>query len=470
MIIKKILPAIFLLIFLVFVAKANGFHLRKSTHQTTTCPNCNVILISIDTLRADHLSLYGYPKKTTPNLDQISENARIFKNFYVNTPWTLPSHASMLASNYASNLKMQSIVDKFPPESTMIAQVLKDKGYETASIAYDTAAFVSQKHGYDKGFDDFDFIKPNPNEQDADVIFPKAIEWLDQNKNQKFFLFLHTFQVHDPYCPPKEYDTFKENYKGELNCVGPDTIAAVNRGELKLSEEDLKRYISLYDGEILFTDHYLGLLFEKLSELGMDKNTIVVITSDHGEEFGERSLWGIHSYSLYEELVHVPLIIKAPNLKPQTDQKLASMIDIPPTILDLLGLPVPPEFKGTSIRKTNQKPIYVETSANKQDLMHYDKAVATIGQIEPKVRQTQQIPNLKQAVVAYGWKLIVNNDSGDEELYNLQSDPKELTNLIGQNLPQETQLKTILKNFQNENSENQPTGDFLKDLEKSFGF
>lgn len=411
------------------------------------CKDCNVVLIGIDTLRADHLSFYGGQNHTSPNLSELAKNATVFQNFFSNAPWTLPSFASMFTSNYPQNIKMQIYSDILDKKFTTLAQVLAENKYKT--FAVNSKTHVSKAQGFGKGFETFTSLDFGSHRQDIDLIVPEATKWLENNKDNKFFMFLHTFQVHYPYCPPPEFDQFKDNYQGKINCVDYEMIRKNNSGLETLAPEDLERYKSLYDGDILFTDYYLGKLFESLKNLGLDKKTIIVVVSDHGEEFGERQYWGAHTWSLYNELLQVPLIIKAPNLKVGIENKPASIVDLAPTILDLVGIQKPAEFKGTSYRKLqNDNIIYSETSTP----AFAPKTPETLHRTyKAKVRK-QTIDIKKESIIQNGWKLILSHEGKEQkELYNLNDDPFEKDNLAQKNPLKEKEMSALMAKFKKEN-------------------
>jgi arylsulfatase A-like enzyme len=257
----------------VFILIAIVFKLFIASKNT--CKNCNVILISIDTLRRNNLGVYGYKRNTSPNLDEFAKNALVFDNFYSTSSWTLPAHSSIMAGDYPHKLRMQVTSDKLSDKYITIAEVLKHNDYYT--VGWDAGTFVSKRWNFTQGFDEYKTFKGGVNIDDAEPIFTNATNWLSQNKNKKFFLFLHTFQVHDPFCPEERFDKFKGNYKGNLNCVGIDTISKQNRGGISLGKDDLERFVSLYDAEILQTDYYINLLLQKLKDLELEKKKILLI-------------------------------------------------------------------------------------------------------------------------------------------------------------------------------------------------
>lgn len=447
--IKKIFAVSIFLIFLLLLYKGTG--LFSKTEDFRVCRDCNVILIAVDTLRADHLSLYGYPKNTSPNLDEFAKGARVYQNFYSNAPWTLPSFATMFTSDYPQNLRMQIPSDVLLDKFTTIAEVLSRNGYKT--VGFNSANFVSKPRGFSSGFDSFNSFETDNKLQDIDLIIPEATGWLRGNEKEKFFMFLQTFQIHSPYCPPEAFDQFKGDYSGDLNCIDSKTIEKNNDGENVLGKEDLERFKSLYDGEILFTDYYLGKFFDTLWESGLDKKTIVIILGDHGEEFGERGFWGIHSYSLYKELLNVPLIIKAPFLTAGREEKTASIVDIAPTILDFVGIKKPAAFRGKPIRKISDSDIvYSETRSNIKSIIEDKDSPDFLSdglQIKPR---ENFLPPFKEGIISNGWKIIFDYNHVRVELYNLESDPFEKNNLAEKNTEKEREMEDLMTKFKEENT------------------
>ncbi len=393
------------------------------------CLDCNVILISIDTLRADHVGVYGYEYNTTPNIDSFSNESTVYSNSYSTSSWTLPAHASMFASDMPVNLKMQSIFDKLPNSVVTLSDVLRSNGY--FSQGFDSLTYVSPRWNFSKGFNSFVLEATDSSVNDASLIFSHASDWIARNKNKKFYLFLHTFQVHDPYCPPKDYqEKFRGSYKGSSNCIRRDEIAKNSNSKNSIPEEELRRYISLYDGEIAYTDEMIGRFLSELKKLDLDKKTIVIITSDHGEEFGEHGTWGNHGKTLYNEVLKVPLIIKAPNLKIGKVNTPASTMDIAPTILDLLGIAKPEQFKGISlIMKNPRSPLFFELANTgltvKQSI---DKEYGTIFDTFPRERGQEMVEMNMTGVLVGNWKLIKNYSTGELELFDIASDKLEKNN------------------------------------------
>lgn len=424
---------------LYLLSKPNNLSSPKQTPKQETksaCQNCNVILISIDDLRADHLGINGYKRNISPNIDSFFRDAVNFKNTSTAAPWTLPSFASMLTSHYPKKLDVEITTDILPQETKTVAEIFKENNYTTA--AFSNGAFVTKGQGFAQGFDEF---YESQEWQDAQKVKSDVTAWLSNNHQKKFFLFLRPFHIHDPYIPKEE--TIKKldpGYTDNLDKLDISQIVKLNKGEIKLSPKDLERISTLYDAEISEIDQSMGAIFAKLDELNLNQNTIVILTGDHGEEFGERGVWGMHAYSLYEELLHVPLLFKIPAQKNYATAQQVSLIDIVPTILDLVGLKKPDGFDGLSLVKLikdnqdislSDRSIYAETSVKK------DFMLSVIAQGEDAMIRGNFLPQKRQAgtpipeakMVKQGNFKLIQNFDGTLELYNLENDPKEKNNL-----------------------------------------
>ncbi len=264
----------------------------------------DVILISIDTLRADHLSCYGYERNTSPNLDRLAEDGVLVENFISHAPWTLPSHASIFTGKLPYEHGAVEPLTSLNPKMGVFPEMIKQKGYRTGG--YVTGILVSQKFGFDRGFDVYSF----KDYQDAATTAREAAGWFMRERTPSF-LFLHLFDLHYPYNPPPVFYTQ----------FGPPTPflqagAGIDFGSYlvwaqRAPEHAARASIDRYDELILFVDFVLGKFFEELKKVGRYENTMIVVLSDHGEEFNDHGAWG-HSQHLYDESIRVPLIIKFP--------------------------------------------------------------------------------------------------------------------------------------------------------------
>jgi arylsulfatase A-like enzyme len=308
-----------------------------------------------------------------------------------------------------------------------LAEVLGRNGYTTGACI-SAPTMLPAYLGFSRGFDLYDdhtvSVDVDLNSSQLDTLYGgqndhpisplthgMVINWLEANYNRKFFLFAHYWDVHGDYAPPAPYNTmFDPDYKGKFN----GRLGYIIKIQPGIAEEDLNHMIALYDGEIRYVDSYIGMLLAKLEELNLTNNTLIILTADHGEEFLEHGS-NMHGKTLYDEVIHVPLIIKYPPLIPagRTISEVVSTISIMPTILDILGIPLKEEVQGKSLLplitgKGNYdgREVYSETEMY----------------IPLKSVRTQE------------FKFIYNMETQEEELYNLKSDPGEQTNLIDQDI------------------------------------
>lgn len=289
----------------------------------------NIILISIDTLRTDALSSYGNDEVSTPNIDKIANDGFLFTQAYSPSPWTLPAFSSIMTGVNPLVHKTADPASKLPDSFTTIAEYLADSGYKTAAIGKNV--FLNSEYNLDQGFMQYNFYPKRRELVDSfggaviKLTLPKhfktdastseltdmTIKWLYENQDTDFFLWLHYFDPHIPYSPPREYISDISDGK---TSVGLDFQSAVQirGGHYYPSLEDKKRIRQLYDAEVKYVDDNVGRLLDTLKELDLYKDSLIVIVSDHGEEFWEHGGFE-HGHTLYNELINVPLIIKVPS-------------------------------------------------------------------------------------------------------------------------------------------------------------
>jgi arylsulfatase A-like enzyme len=310
----------------------------------------DIILISADTLRADHLGCYNYPRETTPAIDRLAARSCRFERAISQAPYTVSSHMSLLTSLYPSFHKVNKIdTDRLDSTVLTLAEALYNGGYRTWAMT--GGGQVSSNYGFAEGFESY--MEFTSAEEDVRKKVAGTIEFMNDNQESPVFVFFHTYKPHPPFRPLPPYDTmFDPAYKGTLS-GDFSTITGINNGEIKASREDLDHLVSLYDGDIREMDDQLSELFVFLQkrEDETGRGAIIVITSDHGEEFGEHGKYGVHSHTLFHELVSVPLIIHLPRMECAgvTVPDVVQSIDIYPTILELAGIKPPPSIQGLSL-------------------------------------------------------------------------------------------------------------------------
>lgn len=320
----------------------------------------NVILISIDTLRPDHLSCYGYNRQTSPTIDRLAAEGVRFAHAFSSTTWTLPAHLALLTGLPDLVHGTISEAKKLDENRITLAEVLKKNGYRTWGIF--TAPFLLPRWGFSQGFDLYhdatlfdksldgpEMLSASERGRTTPGALDKVEELLSEDSNSPFFLFLHLFDVHPDFDPPPPYDRmFDPDYSGTLDGRNILNNPAVRND---MDQRDLDHLIALYDGEIRFVDEAgIRRLLQVLESKGLAEQTLLVITSDHGEEFFEHGVFG-HRQNLFDTTLRIPLVLWGPGLIPSglVIDEPARIIDIMPTILDLLGLEQSPESLGESL-------------------------------------------------------------------------------------------------------------------------
>jgi len=309
-------------------------------------PRPNVVLISLDTLRADRLGAYGYERGTSPHLDRLAARGVVFKNHYAQAPNTAPSHTSILSGLFPSVAGVWEQGEMLDPEVPVLPEIFKEAGY-------DTAAFVQLPgNSYKRGFDVYTGLSHDASLRlRAEATFESVYDWVEQQRDAPFFLFLHTYAVHLPYDPPEEFAArFRGDYSGPLPPNGPirrGAVDRINEGAEGTTAADAQHVSNLYDAEIATLDHDLGALFDQFERDGLLDDTVFAIIADHGEEMGEHGLYGRHTYTLHEELLRVPLILFGPGVPSGSEVELPSRnVDVAPTLLTLAGFEVPASMQG----------------------------------------------------------------------------------------------------------------------------
>lgn len=392
----------------------------------------NIILIVLDTVRKDHVSCYGSKRETTPHIDRLAGQGVLFTNAISTASWTLPSHASMFTGLYPSTHKATfakahiedvtalTKVNFLDEKFTTLAEVLKDHGYSTGGFV--AAAWCRAVFGLGQGFDVYSDDYRSPGGRTAREINDDAFEWLKNQKKGPFFLFINYFDAHSPFDPPQPFKTlYQDDPKSMDGYIQENkTIRYVIKNKTKLPDALKERILALYDGEINYVDSEIGRLAAFLKSLKVYDNSVIIITSDHGESFGEHYLMD-HGRALYEELIHVPLIIIGPNIPMGVRRDfLVQNVDFMPTILELLKIQVPPSCQGKSFLKAMLSPdaseprnaAFSEASAERNWIKDYGES---FNRDQKSIRTTE-------------WKLL-RSSNGEKELYQLNTDHEELWNL-----------------------------------------
>lgn len=377
----------------------------------------NVLLISIDTCRPDFLSCYGYPLKTTPNIDRLAEEGILFEKVISPLPFTLPAHCSMLTGMIPPSHKVHdNTFFHLDEEKTTLAEILKDNGFATAGFI--SSFVINSSFGMDQGFDKYDDkFSDDRNtmglvERRADETTDRALKWLEKNKDNNNFMFLHYFDPHFTYDAPEPFGSSFPNAPMPQNI--PTRLEA--------------KHLGFYAGEIAYVDHNIGKVVEKLKQLGIYESTLICVTSDHGESLGEHDE-STHGYYIYDSTVRVPLIMKVPGEKKGIRVKsVAGLVDIVPTICSLLGIEYSDQIEGKDLGGYIKEP---------DSALYPDRYVYTQS-LEP----TKYNANPLLGIVGDHYKYILTRNS---ELYNIEEDPWERSNLTKKELKRSHQMEGRLR-------------------------
>jgi arylsulfatase A-like enzyme len=411
----------------------------------------NLILITIDALRADHLGCLGYPRKTTPNLDYLAGEGVLFTQAISTSQMTPGSFPSLFTSTFPF---MNGGWFDISKRGITLAQVLKQHGYHTG--AFVSNPWLSSYYGYHNGFDVLEYsipesrmevlykplsrlcgrsVKPPP--APAHELNKKAITWLHDNRGN-FFLWLHYMDVHGPYGLIPTIISLSRRLPRMMvhQASGHSTHRARQSNNLlTLLIDNINRRIDLYDAQLRYVDKMLSSLLHTLTELDILRNTFIVVTADHGQEFMEHGRCG-HAFGLYDELIHVPLIIIGPGLPSQVISRQVSLLDLAPTILDIVGIEKPKTFLGDSLLGLMRG---TEIKGGKLGAI----SETDVPPGRSRLWESQKRMNANRRVISFRtskWKYIYT-EGGQDELYCLETDPGERENLIDAELEIATELR-----------------------------
>ena len=366
-----------------------------------------VVLVSIDTLRADHLSSYGYERKTSPFLDTLADSGVRFEYARSSSPWTLPAHATMLTGQLPSTHHIVDDSVSLSKETPILAEALQQKGWSTGGVV--STMYVSSLFGFDRGFDffeDFDLLSEKKNLSgtvDAENIIDTAISWFSKQPADKpVFLFLHFYDVHYAYEAPAPYDTQFDRapQKGDLKYKN-----YFHFKKKKVDEAQQQHQIAQYDEEILYVDAQLKRLNDLLST--KRKNLKWVVTADHGEEFWERGSWG-HAHTLYSEQLHIPLIVSGTDIPTNViDSGWVGNHDVAPTIA---------AWGETTLE------------ADGIDLNMFFSGAQSVPD-RPMLAETTRFKTNRISLFEGGYRLEWDLNTGKSELFHTQEDIKETKDL-----------------------------------------
>ncbi len=384
----------------------------------------NVVVFAFDGLQAKHLKAYGYPLDTTPTLDAFLARSTLYTNAVSAAPWTAPSFMSIFTSRYPSEHKLTNklvevvtatttyvrtaTMQALAPGIPTLAEILKSEGYATAAFTGD--AGVKGEYGYSAGFDEYYDATPFGG---FDGSIPRAYEWLKKNKDKKFFLFVHGYNVHGQHAPRDGFDyrfvekPYTGTFTGSPREQGKLREQGLASGPLALSEQDKAFWRAVYDEKIARADEEFGQFLKDLDELGLKENTVVVVVSDHGTEFFEHGRVD-HGHTLYGELLNVLFAIHIPGQSGKKVSDLVSTIDLAPTVLSLLRIHDPAVQNMRGVNVLAQNPAHDVYSETDYRMYTHKRSITTTD----------------------GWKFILTRETNAKELYDLNTDPTEQKNLL----------------------------------------
>jgi arylsulfatase A-like enzyme len=299
-----------------------------------------ILLVSVDTVRRDHVGAYGYEPDTTPRFDALARSGLLCEDAVSTSSWTLPAHLSILTGADPGRHGGVDMRHGFNRSVPTLPALLRRAGFATRAVT--SHLYVSGVYGLDDGFEHLDFRQ----DRKATDVADRGIDLLDRIGDRPFFLFLHLYDPHWHYDPPDwARRLFESSYSGALTGLWQDFS---RHDRSNTTAADLAHLLALYDGEIRYADTEVGRVLDHLAARGLDRSTLVVLTSDHGEEFLDHGSWE-HQKTLYEEVTRVPLAIAGPGVAPRREHAQASLLDIAPTILAWTGAPPPPSMTGHSL-------------------------------------------------------------------------------------------------------------------------
>jgi len=391
----------------------------------------NIVVLLIDTLRADHVGFNGYHRRRiSPNLDKLASQGTVFEHTISTAPWTEPATASLLTGMLPGQLGLGLSPDiVFSRDSRTLGEYLRSESYVTAGFSANP--MISSALGFDKGFDLF-------NERcfkyfdwrSAECLTEEATKWLNKKSDSPFFLYLHYMDPHAPYNAPQPFhDMYSLGYKGKNEKIGmgeiiPYVMRAKRNQEINLPQRDVQYLIDQYDAEIAYVDNEIGRLVKNLKQLGLFGNTVIVITSDHGEEFLEHGILG-HLLNLHQTLLHVPLVLLGPGI-PQSKiiKDPISLADVLPALLDMLNIPIEQNVWGKSF---------------------LPRMEGHTGQPRICFSQRGGLATQQWSVLVGHHKLMMSMDSSPVRLFDLRNDPGEYYNRAGKGSIEEERLKKKLR-------------------------
>ena len=414
-------------------------------HPIIHCPApplTNILVILVDTLRADHLSCYGYPNRTTPHLDHLAGKGVLFEELVSSSCWTAPAVASLFTGQhpYRHGVRSKHSLNLGEGADTL-AEMFRREGYFTGAISDNM--LIIPNNGYAQGFLTFLTHPWSRQERGARELTDLAISWLERNGDRPFFFYLHYMDPHSPYFPEPPFNPEPPLMPGTIRdfvkkgICGEVTKRIRNDADFRLSDREKKRLLDLYDGEIASTDFNIGRLLAWLDHNGLTKRTAVAILADHGEGFGEHGVYS-HSHTLHDEEIRIPLfILPSPGIQISPGARhpgTVRMVDVAPTILALSGQIVTENMVGRSLMPVIEK--------NEQIIESLD----AYSERAPSFRPNAAL-RVESSIRMQNLKLISSPGQDEYRMFNLVDDPCEQEDIFDSDDPMTIKMMSMLDRY-----------------------
>lgn len=432
-------------------------------------PAKNLLVLLVDTLRADHLGCYGYPRATSPSIDAFAEQSVLFERAATPQPKTSPAVASFFTGTWPQTHRIRRTSTVLPDDQETLAEVLSTAGFATCGVSANVN--IAEVFGFDQGFDRFTSVRRIKDgdrriEKHAGRVRDTFLEWLEERGDERWFGYVHFIDPHSPYRPPPGY---RERFEGdaldgrlgdrpELPMLEDDYIDGIHRSVwLDAAKTDLDRYVTRYDGEIAFTDEAIRDVLLALERLGHADDTIVVFTADHGESIDEHHAFFNHGLFPYEEQLHVPMIVRGPGVARgvrRPDE--VSLVSLMPTLLELVGVPIPDRVEGIPFTSALApgapadagEPTFVSARSGRRHgirgIRHGDrKYLGRQEGLDPSALfrwSNLLLPGKRLPLTLSAHR----NSDLTHELYDLDSDPTERENLAWRDADEAARLAALL--------------------------
>lgn len=385
----------------------------------------HVFVLIIDTLRTDRVGCYGGGRHVTPNLDRLAKRGNVFHNAYAASSWTNPSVASLFTSRFPSQHGVTAFRSVLADSEQTVAETLRTSGYATAGFVANL--LINAGLGFGQGFERYEVYYTGRIKERARRLNAEALAWIDARRadapDQPFFVYLHYMEPHEPLQPPSAALRRLARQRG----WSPDHVETLERlAQSAPVLEDMDRATvalaeDLYDAEVASVDASIGRLFADLEQRGLLRDSVVVVSSDHGEEFFDHGSVG-HGHTLYEELVRIPLLIAMPEQDDRVDiDEEVALVDLAPTILDLAGVAAPPRFEGRSRKADLDASLLRRWSVRVDALFRPGRAYSELSDFGA----TPERPKVHARALVTGGAKVIEHRDGEIEDYDLAADPRE---------------------------------------------